>query len=225
MATLNSSNISNGNIVEPNDLLQLYDALTAGGGTTGAYNISISGSLTGSATSAATATTATTATSASNITTTTTASGVYYPVVVSGVGTNAPKLVSIFELSGSVLNNITSSRAITASYALNASVNQVDNQRYISSLNPATVSNGNFQFIAGGGSLNSGIITSSAYANLIGKTLGQNVWITATYIGDAATITSLQPSLVVNLSSSGAIIIEQIQPQNDAEVVWTGMYI
>jgi hypothetical protein len=92
MATLNSSNISNGNIVEPNDLLQLYDALTAGGGTTGAYNISISGSLTGSATSAATATTATTATSASNITTTTTASGVYYPVVVSGVGTNATKI-------------------------------------------------------------------------------------------------------------------------------------
>jgi len=64
MATLNSSNIVNGNLIEPNDLLQLYDAFTAGGGTTGAYNVSISGSLTGSATSADTSTIAT---SASNI--------------------------------------------------------------------------------------------------------------------------------------------------------------
>jgi hypothetical protein len=49
MATLNSSNITNGNTVEPNDLLQLYDAFKPGGGTTGAYSVSISGSLTGSA--------------------------------------------------------------------------------------------------------------------------------------------------------------------------------
>jgi hypothetical protein len=55
MATLNSSNIVNGNIVETTDILQLYDALTAGGGTTGVYDVSISGSLTGSATSATSA--------------------------------------------------------------------------------------------------------------------------------------------------------------------------
>ena len=47
MATLNSSNIITGNIVESNDILQLYDAFTAGGGTTGAYDVSISGSLLG----------------------------------------------------------------------------------------------------------------------------------------------------------------------------------
>jgi hypothetical protein len=52
MAQLNSSNVVNGNIVESNDILQLYDAFTAGGGTTGVYDVSISGSLTGSATSA-----------------------------------------------------------------------------------------------------------------------------------------------------------------------------
>ena len=52
MATLNSSNIVNGNVVETTDILQLYDAFTAGGGRTGVYNVSISGSLTGSATSA-----------------------------------------------------------------------------------------------------------------------------------------------------------------------------
>ena len=48
MATLDNSNIVNGNIIQPNDILQLYSAFTAGGG----YDVSISGSLTGSATSA-----------------------------------------------------------------------------------------------------------------------------------------------------------------------------
>jgi hypothetical protein len=102
-----------------------------------------------------------------------------------------PKLVSIFELSGSVLNNITSSRAITASFALNASVGQVNNQRYISKTTPLTVDAGNFQFIAGGGMLNAGAFTSSIYSPLVGKTMGQNVWINASYTGDTGTITAL----------------------------------
>jgi hypothetical protein len=62
MATLNSSNITDGNTIEPNDLLQLYDAFTPGGGTTGAYDVTISGSLIGNA---STATSASFATSAS----------------------------------------------------------------------------------------------------------------------------------------------------------------
>jgi hypothetical protein len=57
MAQLNPSNIQNGNIIQANDVIQLYDALTSGGG----YNVSISGSLTGSASTATTATTANTA--------------------------------------------------------------------------------------------------------------------------------------------------------------------
>jgi hypothetical protein len=61
MAQLNPSNIQNGNIIQANDVLQLYDALTSGGG----YNVSISGSLTGSATSASYALSASFATSAS----------------------------------------------------------------------------------------------------------------------------------------------------------------
>jgi hypothetical protein len=69
MAQLNSSNIVNGNIVESNDILQLYDAFTAGGGTTGVYNVSISGSLTGSATSASFSTSSSFSTSASFATT------------------------------------------------------------------------------------------------------------------------------------------------------------
>jgi len=222
MATLNSSNIVNGNLIEPNDLLQLYDAFTAGGGTTGAYNVSISGSLTGSATSADTSTIAT---SASNITSATTSSGVYYPLVVDGVGTKPPKIVSIFELSGSILNNITSSRAITASYALNASVGQVDSQRYINSAVPGTVNSGNFKFIAGGGSLNAGSFTSSIYSPLVGKTMGQNAWINASYTGDIGTITAPEPTLIVNLSSSGQVIIDQMAGADDAQIVWTGIYI
>jgi len=49
MATLNSSNITDGNTIEPTDILQLYDAFTSGGGTTGAYNVIVSGSLIGNA--------------------------------------------------------------------------------------------------------------------------------------------------------------------------------
>jgi hypothetical protein len=48
MATLDKSNVVNGNVVEASDITALYDALTAGGG----YNVSISGSITGSASTA-----------------------------------------------------------------------------------------------------------------------------------------------------------------------------
>jgi hypothetical protein len=66
MATLNSSNITDGNTIEPNDLLQLYDAFTSGGGTTGVYSVSISGSLTGSASTAISSSYAVTASYALN---------------------------------------------------------------------------------------------------------------------------------------------------------------
>jgi len=61
MATLNSSNITDGNTIEPTDIIQLYDAFKSGGGTTGAYSVSISGSLTGSASTAISSSFATTA--------------------------------------------------------------------------------------------------------------------------------------------------------------------
>ena len=66
MATLNSSNITDGNTIEPTDILQLYDAFTSGGGTTGAYNVSISGSSTGSASTAISSSYAITASHALN---------------------------------------------------------------------------------------------------------------------------------------------------------------
>ena len=54
MATLNPSNIVDGNVISASDITALYDALSSGGG----YDVSISGSLTGSATTATTATNA-----------------------------------------------------------------------------------------------------------------------------------------------------------------------
>lgn len=44
MATLNSSNISNGNTIEPNDLLQLYDAFNYDNAST-KYTVSLGGTL------------------------------------------------------------------------------------------------------------------------------------------------------------------------------------
>ena len=57
MATLSKANMVTGNTITAADVTQLVDAFTAGGG----YLVSISGSLTGSATTATTATTANTA--------------------------------------------------------------------------------------------------------------------------------------------------------------------
>ena len=200
MATLNSSNISNGNIVEPNDLLQLYSALTAGGG----YDVSISGSLTGSATSSSYASTTLSASFAVS---------------------SSRAITSSFAISSS--RAISSSFATTASFALNATttVSQVNDQYYIDSSTPSIVSTGNFKFIAGGGTLNAGLFTSSIYPPLVGKIMGRNTWINVSYTGDVGTITAPEPTLIVHLSSSGAIIIEQLTPQNDVDIVWTGMYI
>jgi len=184
MAQLNSSNITNGNTVQPNDLLQLYNALTAGGG----YNVSISGSITGSATTASFVTTAQTA-----------------------------SFVTTAQTASYVLN------AVSSSYASGSSL--ITSQRLISSLTPNTVSPGNFQFIAGGGVLNSGVLTSSVYIPLAGKIIGQNAWINVSYSGNPALLMNPNQTLIVNISSSGAILIEQVLGNDNATIVWTGIYV
>jgi hypothetical protein len=155
MATLNSSNITDGNTIEPNDLLQLYDALTPGGGTTGVYSVSISGSLTGSAS---------TATSASY--------------------------------------------AVTASYAANAGsgiVTQINSQGYsIQGLEPVSA---NFKFYAGTVKISGGSGTTPNFAGLAGKTLGTNVWVTATLEGSSSTY-GTGSIYVRSLSAGGALTFE-----------------
>jgi hypothetical protein len=215
MATLNNSNIVNGNTIEPNDLLQLYDAFDYAGAST-KYDVTLSGSLTGNAT---TATTATTATSASNITTATTGSGVYYPVVVSEVGTKPPKIVSNFELSGSVLNNITASRAITASYANNSIVSQVNSQEF----DNGGIQNDNFKFIAGFTAMSSTSATSSAFPGLVGKVLGITAWITANYQTGA---TNSDILMVTDITPTGEILFDGAGgTPTSATIIFTGIHI
>ena len=155
MATLNSSNIENGNIIETTDILQLYDAFTAGGGTTGVYDVTVSGSLIGNAS---------TATSASY--------------------------------------------AITASHALNAgsgTVTQINDQAY--SNQGAEPEEVNFKFHAGTVEIISNSGATVDFAELAGKTLGTNVWVTATIQGAATDFTS-DIVTIRTLSAGGALVFE-----------------
>jgi len=93
MATLNSTNVQTGNTVESTDILQLYDAFTYPVGTT-AYNVSISGSLTGLATSAS------------------------FAVSASRSVSSSFALTASFAVSAS--RSVSSSFALTASFATNA---------------------------------------------------------------------------------------------------------
>jgi hypothetical protein len=177
MATLNSSNIVNGNTIETNDILQLYNAFTSNGG----YSVSISGSLTGSATSASVAISASFA--------------------------------------------ISSSRAISSSFSATSSfVAQVNNQQFIDSSTPSTILSGSVKFIAGGGSLNNGIFTSTAYTPLVGKIMGRTLWVNASYTGTPDPILATNPTLIVNVTNEGQIQITQVNGSDDAPIVWTGIY-
>jgi hypothetical protein len=155
MATLDSSNILDGNTIEPTDILQLYDAFTPGGGTTGEYNVTVSGSLIGNAS---------TATSASY--------------------------------------------AITASHALNAgsgTVTQINDQAY--SNQGAESEEVNFKFLAGTVKITTNSGATVDFAELAGKTLGYNVWVTATIQGAATDFTS-DIVTIRTLSAGGALVFE-----------------
>ncbi len=160
MATLNSSNITDGNTIEPTDILQLYDALTPGGGTTGAYNVTVSGSLIGNA---STSTSASFATSASRA--------------------------------------ISSSFAITASYAANSGTSNIITQQQYERLSGG-VFDGTFKFICGSAQATGGVATTSAYSLLSGKTLGTNVFVTATINANSATSGNI---VVVKALSGGQL--------------------
>jgi hypothetical protein len=171
MATLNSSNITDGNTIEPTDILQLYDAFTPGGGTTGAYDVTVSGSLIGNASTATTA-----------------------------------------------------SFAITASYALNASttVTQIDSQGYSNQgLEPVEA---NFKFYAGTARIISNLGTTSNFPGLAGKTLGINVWVTATIQGSASSFAS-DIVTIRELSVDGALTFETNSVPDNTTVHFHVIYI
>ena len=172
MATLDSSNILDGNTIEPTDILQLYDAFTPGGGTTGEYNVTVSGSLIGNAS---------TATSASY--------------------------------------------AITASHALNAgsgTVTQINDQAY--SNQGAEPEEVNFKFLAGTVEIISNSGATADFAELAGKTLGTNVWVTATIQGAATDFTS-DIVTIRTLSAGGALVFETNSVPDNTIVHFHVIYI
>ena len=175
MATLDNSNIVNGNIIEPNDLLQLYSAFTAGGG----YDVSISGSLTGSATSA---TTATTATTASNITTTITGGGTHYLAFVDQAGTRPPKIASLLEYTAATNSlTVTSSRAVTASFA-STTPDPTFFNAFTSASGSAYISN-TLGVVAGSLTAAGGLAQTPVCDPLKAKVIGTSLFINATIFG------------------------------------------
>ncbi len=211
MATLNPSNVINGNVIQASDILQLFEAF--GTGSQNITGLSLTGSITN-------AITALTSSITNNIIVPVTSSGIYYPVIVDGAGTKPPRILSTFELSGSVLNNITASQAITASFASNSTVTQVNTQYYDNGVNTVPA---DFKFVAGKIAMTSGAATSSIFTNLIGKVIGNTVWINASY-PEAFTTTPGQSLLKVNVSSSGQVLISGA-PNDTGTIIFTGIYI
>lgn len=222
MATLNSSNIVNGNIVETTDILQLYDALTSGGGTTGVYSISISGSLTGSAT---------TATNASKLNPSINAStNANYNVLFAA--TSSADYEEVYKENGTVMTynpstntlNVTSSRAVTASYADNGGIaTQISGQAY-SNIGAGPI-DAAFKFYAGKVRIISNTATTANFPGLAGKTLGTTVWVTATIQGQASTFAAPNLVTVRSLSAGGAITIETATVPDGTEVHYHVIYV
>jgi hypothetical protein len=71
--------------------------------------------------------------------------------------------------------------------------------------------------------MTSGAATSSIFTNLIGKVLGDTVWINASY-PEAFSTTPGQSLLKVNISSSGQVLISSV-PSDTGTIIFTGIYI
>ena len=228
MATLNPSNVINGNTIEASDIAQLYKAFGTGSGAD-ITGLSMTGSITN-------ANVAITATSASNITTAVTGGGTHYLTFVDQAGTRPPKVASLLEYNAATNNlTVTASFATTASFASNSSVTQVNAQSYD---NGTSVVPGDFKFVAGKVAMLNGAATSSVFPVLIGKSLGDDVFINASYPTTFTPFTSsvtvdTTPGppyttnlsiLKVNVSSSGEVLITG-GPNDTGTIIFTGIYI
>lgn len=222
--TLSKTNIVNGNTIQAADVSQSIDAFTGAV----AYDITLSGSFT--------------------LAGQTTGSGYWQKSVSSSYALSSSiALSSSYAYSSSIaLSSSYASIALSSSYAYSSSIALSSSYSYSSSIalsssyaayassasqinaqyydNGSSIVQGDFKFIAGKGALNSGKLTSSVYTVLAGKTLGTNLWISPSYISPA-TLGSPQPSLIVNISSSGALLIQQSTPSDNTTITWTGIYI
>jgi len=216
MATLNSSNIVNGNVVQPNDLLQLYSALTSGGG----YDVSISGSLTGSATTALNASKLNPSINAST--------NANYNVLFAA--SSSATYEEVYKEDGNIMTynpstnllNVTSSRAVTASFALNGgTATQIDNQAYTRAGTGPVEST--FKFVAGYLKLSGSTASTPNFPQLAGKALGVNAFITATI--QASSATSGNVVAVKDISANGSITVVTAGGTGTEDVNFTCMYV
>ena len=187
MATLNPSNVVNGNTIQASDIEQLYNAFgTGSSGYTPITGLSLTGSITN-------ADGATLAASASKITTAITGGGTHYLTFVPGVGTYSTKIDNDLEYNPTT-NTVTvtasfatsASHAVTASYVNSSQANQINGIRYSASLaTPNTL----FSFIAGFATTGAGPATASInIPQLGGKALGISAFVTATVSGSINSI-------------------------------------
>lgn len=208
MATLNSSNVVNGNTISASDITALYDTFTGAATYT---NIDIKGTVNtasyvaGSNVDGAVAN-ATLATNCTNALVTSSINDATISFLKGGGGT--------FSIQ---VNNVTSS--ISSSYAASANVSQVGGY-----YDTGTINSGNLKFIAGRVPMTGGAATSSAFPVLMGKTLGTDTWITANYQNGASGGDGL---MVTSISGSGEILFDGYAPgqPGSATIIFTGFYI
>ena len=210
--TLSKTNIALGNTIQPADVSQSVDALTG----LYAYRITISGSLnlTGSTVTGSTAN--------------------FAQVTASLFGTGSWSVSSSFAVSSSRAVSssfaISSSRAVSSSYAIGstsaATATSADSVvgKYDAG---AGIQTNNFNPIAGRIALASGVGSSSVFPGLAGKTIGDNVFITATYADGFVFGTPTEPAnLMVSVTPDGKVAIIQQQGATDGgSVIFTGVYV
>ena len=209
--TLSKTNIATGNIITAAEVSQSVDAFTGAV----AYDITLSGSLqlTGSVKSRDGYTGSLFGTSSVAIT-------------ASSAISSSRAISSSYALSSSYA--VGSTTAVSSSYALSSSYaissTQVNDQIYYdgTSLIP-----GNFKFVAGKVVLSGGVGSSSAFPALVGKTIGTNAFITATYAdGFTFGIPTEPANLMTSVTPDGRVaVIQQSAAVDNGSVIFTGMYV
>ena len=183
MATLNPSNVVNGNTIQASDIEQLYNAFgTGSAGFATITGVSMTGSLNGIASTASfvlNAVSSSFASTASFVKTAQTAS--YVLNAVSSSFASTASFVTLAQTASYVLNAISSSFASTASQA-----NQLNGIIYSASL---ATPNTSFSFIAGFATTGAGPTTASInISQLTSKVLGTSAFVTATVSGSMNSI-------------------------------------
>jgi hypothetical protein len=126
---------------------------------------------------------------------------------------------------------ISSSRAISSSYALTSttaftatSADSVSNQNYDAGTGIQT---GTFKIIAGKITLSGGVGSSSAFPQLISKTIGTNAFVTATYADGFVFASPTEPAnLMVSVTPAGEVaVIQQATATDSGAVIFNGIYI